>query len=50
MRVEVALEQRTMGDVKTGGFYAEIKAWSHLFTKRYYKRTMIGILMMVFQR
>ncbi|KAK7691885.1 hypothetical protein QCA50_005289 [Cerrena zonata] len=50
MRVEVALEQRTMGDVKTGGFYAEIKAWSYLFTKRYYKRTMIGILMMVFQQ
>ena len=50
MRVEVALEQKTMGDVKSGGIYAEAKAWSNLFSKRYRKRTMIGILMMFFQR
>ena len=50
MRVEVALEQKTMGNVKSGGIYAEAKAWSNLFSKRYRKRTMIGVLMMFFQR
>ena len=51
MRTEVMLIERTTGtSVKDVGLIAELKAWSMLFTSKYTNRTMIGVLMMFFQR
>ena len=51
MRTEVMLIERTTGtSVKDVGLTAELKAWSMLFTSKYINRTMIGVLMMFFQR
>ncbi|KAI0796273.1 hypothetical protein BC629DRAFT_1592504 [Irpex lacteus] len=51
MRTEVLLiEKTTRSSVRDVGFAAELKAWSMLFTSKYIKRTMIGVLMMFFQQ
>lgn len=51
MRGEVTLIERTVGSsVKDVGVLAEIKAWNMLFSQKYLKRTLIGVLMMFFQR
>jgi hypothetical protein len=53
MRVEALVIHRTLGtaeDSKIGGVSNELKAWRRLFGKKYRDRTMIGVLMMVFQR
>ena len=51
MRAEVLLVEQTFGETtKDGGVRAEIQAWCHLFRKKYIKRTLIGIMMMFFQR
>lgn len=47
MRVEATLITRPDG-VKNGG--GELAAWGRLLTKKYRARTMVGVLMMVFQR
>ena len=51
MRVETELISRSLGN-KPGksGFKAEWKIWKKLFNKKYRDRTMIGVLIMVFQR
>ncbi len=51
MRTEVLLiEKTTRSSVRDVGLAAELKAWSMLFTSKYINRTMIGVLMMFFQR
>jgi len=51
MRTEVSLIERTTGSsTKDVGIGAELKAWGMLFTTKYSKRTMIGVLMMFFQQ
>jgi len=51
MRVETELIRRSLGsESDTLGFKAEWKAWKKLFSKKYRDRTMIGVLIMVFQR
>jgi hypothetical protein len=54
MRVEAKLlEQRQKmetGATETGFMYTEARAWARLFEYKYIDRTLIGLLMMVFQR
>jgi len=51
MRVETELIHRSVGNkLDKPGFKAEWKAWKKLFNKKYRDRTMIGVLIMVFQR
>ncbi len=51
MRTEVLLVEQTFGDTdKDGGVRSEVHAWGHLFSQKYFKRTLIGIMMMFFQR
>lgn len=54
MQVEAALVQRRTLASDDGGKYsrypAAIRPWAQLFEHRYRDRTMIGILMMCFQR
>lgn len=50
MRVEAALVEQSIGDVKAGGIRGEAQTWGQLFSKKYRPRTLIGVLMMVFQR
>ena len=53
MRVEATLIQRTTETADTKGdgtIMTELKVWTGLFGKRYRKRTMVGVLMMAFQR
>ncbi|KAJ7719987.1 MFS monosaccharide transporter [Mycena maculata] len=47
MRVEATLITQPDG-VKSGA--GELAAWGHLLTKKYRARTMVGVLMMVFQQ
>lgn len=51
MRTEVLMiEQSTGVTAKESGVIAEAHAWAHLFSKKYIKRTLIGVTMMFFQR
>ncbi|CAL1711576.1 unnamed protein product [Somion occarium] len=50
MRVEAALVEQSIGDVKAGGIRGEAQTWGQLFSKKYRPRTLIGVLMMVFQQ
>ena len=52
MRTEALLIEQTVGrnTVKDAGIVGEAHAWSRLFTKKYIKRTLIGVTMMFFQR
>ncbi len=50
MKVEATLIQQTNPDVGKLGIVEEIKTWEQLFSPRYRDRTLIGILIMVFQR
>ncbi|KAJ7454529.1 general substrate transporter [Mycena galericulata] len=47
MRVEAALIAQSNGAKNAGG---ELAAWGRLLTKKYRARTMVGVLMMVFQQ
>jgi hypothetical protein len=49
MRVETALIQRTIG-IDKHSVRSEATAWARLFDRKYIDRTLIGILMMFFQR
>ena len=51
MRAEVLLIEQSFGITgKDGNIREEVRAWGHLFSKKYYNRTLIGIMMMFFQR
>jgi len=53
MRVEAQLiqhHQSLTAGAKTGIMYTEARAWGRLFEREYIDRTLIGVLMMVFQR
>jgi len=51
MRVETELIQRSLqADRKRGFMYHEARAWARLFDRKYIGRTLIGVMMMVFQR
>ena len=51
MRVEKELIHRSFGhELDKSGFKADWKAWKKLFNKKYRDRTMIGVLIMFFQR
>ena len=53
MRVETELIHRSLGnesDNNKSEFKAEWRAWKKLFSEKYRDRTMIGLLVMVFQR
>jgi hypothetical protein len=50
MQVETILVQRVDGDVTTKGVFDELRAWKRLFGRKYRDRTMVGVLIMVFQR
>jgi len=53
MRVEATMIHRTLGtaeDYKAGSLSSELKTWKRLFGRKYCDRTMVGVLMMVFQR
>ena len=53
MRVETELIHRSLGnesDNNKSGFKAEWRTWKKLFSEKYRDRTMIGLLVMVFQR
>lgn len=51
MRVETELVRRSLGsEADKLGFKTEWNAWKKLFSKKYRNRTMIGVLIMVFQR
>jgi hypothetical protein len=49
MRVETALTQQTIG-IDKHNLRSEAIAWARLFDRKYIDRTLIGILMMFFQR
>jgi hypothetical protein len=49
MRVETALTQQTIG-IDKHNLRSEATAWARLFDRKYIDRTLIGILMMFFQR
>ena len=49
MRVETALIQQTIG-IDKHNVRSEATAWARLFDRKYIDRTLIGILMMFFQR
>ena len=50
MQVEAALVQQSTGATPKSSLHAEAHAWAGLFSKKYMDRTLIGILMMFFQR
>ncbi|KAJ7288855.1 MFS monosaccharide transporter [Mycena rebaudengoi] len=52
MRVEAALiEHASASEISSkSGFVRELAAWGKLFRKKYRARTMVGVLMMVFQQ
>ena len=50
MQVETILVQRVDGDRTTKGVFDELRAWKKLFERKYRDRTMVGVLIMVFQR
>lgn len=57
MRVETTLIQRAIDGPneeqvkeRSWNLRDEIQSWSRLFSKKYRDRTMVGILVMVFQR
>ena len=52
MRTEALLIEQTVGRnaAKDAGISREAQAWSRLFSKKYIKRTLIGVTMMFFQR
>jgi hypothetical protein len=51
MRVEMMLIQRsTQADPKKGFMRSEARSWARLFEAKYIDRTLIGIVVMVFQR
>ena len=50
MQVETILVQRVDGDRTTKGVFDELRAWKRLFGRKYRDRTMVGVLIMVFQR
>ena len=50
MQVETILVQRVDGDRTTKGIFDELRAWKKLFGRKYRDRTMVGVLIMVFQR
>lgn len=52
MRIETELILRSLdGELdKKPGLKAEWRAWKRLFSKKYRDRTLIGVLIMVFQR
>lgn len=51
MRVESTLIQQTVGiEDSKSSLKSEVKAWGRLFQHTYRARTMVGVLMMVFQR
>ena len=50
MQVETILVQRVDGDRTTKGVFDESRAWKKLFGRKYRDRTMVGVLIMVFQR
>lgn len=50
MQVETILVQRVDGDRMTKGVVDELRAWKRLFGRKYRDRTMVGVLIMVFQR
>ena len=50
MQVETILVQRVDGDRTRKGVFDELRAWKKLFGRKYRDRTMVGVLIMVFQR
>lgn len=51
MKVETELIQKTFAmDGDKSGFKLELKAWGRLFSKEYRDRTLVGVLIMFFQR
>ncbi|RPD57674.1 general substrate transporter [Lentinus tigrinus ALCF2SS1-7] len=56
MQVEAALVEQTAGSdgahsvAKTGTLHAELHAWGRLFEPKLIRRTLIGVVMMVFQQ
>ena len=55
MQVEAALIEQTStnddtGLAKTGTLLAEYYAWKRLFSPKLLMRTLIGVVMMIFQR
>jgi hypothetical protein len=51
MKVEATLVHQTDGeDVAKSGCLGEVRSWERLFSPRYRQRTMIGVMIMVFQR
>lgn len=50
MKVEATLTQRTNPDSGKLGFVEELKSWKQLFSPRHKDRTMIGVMIMFFQR
>ena len=50
MQVEVALIRQTTMLAEDKGLHREARAWFLLFDHRYINRTLVGILMMFFQR
>ena len=49
MRVEAALVQQTVLERKSA-LHSEAHAWARLFDKKYFERTLVGIMVMFFQR
>ena len=55
MQVEVALIEQTVGNdgtstSKAGTLRTELQAWRRLFEPKLVRRTLIGVVMMIFQR
>jgi hypothetical protein len=51
MRVETELVRKSLqADARKGFMYSEARAWARLFERKYIDRTLVGVLMMVFQR
>ncbi len=51
MRTESIMIEQTIGaSAKEVGLRAEARAWARLFSKKYMNRTLIGVMMMFFQR
>jgi len=57
MRVETRLIQQTIvdrdnnpDDLRPWSLRAELRGWKRLFDRKYRDRTMVGVLIMVFQR
>jgi hypothetical protein len=50
MQIEAALVEQSTGVTPKSGLHAEAYAWGRLFNKDYLDRTLIGVMMMFFQR